>query len=263
MESIRKTLDQQSKLKQNALTAVNFEPEQFSEIEMDENEITESLRQGRENKFYRLQREAYSAKLRQIETYKTFTAEEIFKAFTDILKIADEAHEKKIKQLCCYFANDDRFRGDLNKGILLMGNIGNGKTSLMKMFAVNQNHSYRVESMLDISFDYKMHGEEGVKAYGTNYTAAPNMYGKKDYGYCFDDLGTEEIPARHYGESKNIFSEIIQIRYNNRSMCPFNSTHITTNKTESELLECYGTRTYDRMKEMFNVFVFEHGSFRK
>jgi DNA replication protein DnaC len=241
---------------------VSFEPEQFNDINLDEAETVEAIRKGREDKYYRLQREAYNAKLRQIETYKTFTAEEIFKAFNDIMEIADEVHEKKIKQLCCYFANDDRFNGDLEKGILLMGNIGNGKTSLMKMFAVNQNHGYRVVSMLDISFDYKMAGEEGVKSYGINYTAAPNMYGKKDYGYCFDDLGTEEIPAKHYGETKNIFAEIIQVRYNNRGMCPFNSTHVTTNKTEKELLEYYGSRTYDRMKEMFNVFVFEHGSFR-
>lgn len=241
---------------------VNFEPPQYNEIELDIEEVEEGLRLIREQKFYRLQREAYLLKLNQVETYVTKTAEEYFQVFKENYKFHDEAHERRIKQLCCYFANDQRFNGDLTKGLLLMGVIGNGKTTLMKLFSSNQNHSFRAVSMLDISFDYKNSGEAAVKEYYTNYKRSANIFGGTEYGFCFDDLGTEECPARHFGESKNIFAEIIQTRYNNRHTTPFNSTHATTNKNEADLLELYGNRVYDRMKEMFNVFVFDNPSFR-
>lgn len=237
-----------------------FEPEQFNEIELDEIEIEEGLRKAREEKHFKLKREAYRKKVDEQVEYQKHTAEELFTAFTNVFSVTDEKHAARVKNLCCYFANDNRTSYDLTKGILLMGNIGNGKTTIMKAFSVNQNHGFRVVSMLDVSFDYKMSGEEGVKSYSLNYKASPNQYGLTDYGYCFDELGTEEIPARHYGESKNIFAEILQVRYHHG--LPFQSTHVTTNKTPDELQALYGSRCYDRMKEMFNVVVFENESFR-
>ncbi len=124
----------------------------------------------------------------------------------------------------------------------------------------NQNFSFRLDAMLDLSFDYKMAGEKGLECYNTNFKTPANYFGKTDLGYCFDDLGTEEIPSRHFAESKNIFSEIIQMRYHNQ--LPFNSTHAISNKNLDELKTLYGSRCYDRMKEMFTVFSFEHESFR-
>lgn len=242
---------------------VSFEPPQYEEVELDYEESQEALRVAREAKYFLQQRIAYAKKLDEQETFITKTAEELFESLlAHGLKFADEKHTIKVKQLCCYFANDKRFNGDLSKGLLMMGKIGNGKTTIMKMFQANMNHSFRVVSLLDVTFDYKMNGEEGVRGYNANYTRSANLYGSTNYGYCFDDLGTEEIPARHYGESKNIFAEILQMRYNNRDLTPFSSTHATTNKNETDLLNLYGSRTYDRMKEMFNIIVFEHGSFR-
>lgn len=210
----------------------------------------------------------YNKQISEEQKFKSHSAEQLFEFYRDVFvsqkiePFVSEAHESQIKQLCCYFAGDPRYRGELSKGILILGSIGNGKTTLMKMFQSNQNHSYRLVNMLDVTADYKMHGEEGVKCYNVNYTGAANLYGRTQYGYCFDEIGTEEIPARHYAETKNVFAEILQVRYNNGHKVPFNSTHVTTNKNEKDILEIYGSRAYDRMKEMFNVVVFEHGSFR-
>lgn len=243
---------------------ISFEPPQFTEIELDIDEtelaVTEGLRLAREAKYYRLKREEYNKKINATEAFKTASSEELFEAFKASFKFADEIHERKIKQLCCYFANDKRFNGDLSKGILIVGKKGTGKTELMRFFAANQNHSFRLEIMLDLSFDYKMSGEKGLECYNTNFRITPNIFGKTDCGYCFDDLGTEEIPSRHFAESKNIFSEIIQLRYHNQ--LPFNSTHAISNKPLSEFSELYGSRCSDRMKEMFNVITFDHESFR-
>ncbi len=243
-------------------TQINFDLPQFSHIELDETETVEALRKGRQEKFFRIQREEYNKKINEPVTYMTATAEDLYSAFIGIFAIADKKHEVKIKDLCCYFAKDARSLFDLSKGLLFMGPIGNGKTTLAKMFSANQNHSFRVVSMLDVSFDYKTNGEQGVKPYSINFKTAPNMYGNSEYGYCFDDVGTEEIPARHYGESKNVFAEILQLRYHNQHLVPFNSTHVTTNKTPEELESLYGSRCYDRMKEMFNVVLLENDSWR-
>ncbi len=248
------------KLSSQGFTQTNFEPQQYTEIDLTMEETEEALRIAREQKYFALKRIEYLEKISKPLEFITLTAEQLFEKYKEQFKFSDEEHERKIKQLCCYFAKDIRFSGDLNKGLLMLGSVGNGKTTLMKFFASNQNFCFSVEAMLDISFDYKMKGEEGVKCYNTNFTASPNIFGKSDYGYCFDDLGTEEIPARHFGESKNIFTEIVQIRYHNG--LPFNSTHAITNKTGDELSEIYGTRCYDRMKEMFNVITFKHDSFR-
>lgn len=229
-------------------------------IELDEEEMEDAIVWGKEKKFFKKQREEYRKRMDEEITYVKHTAEEIFEAYNSVFNVTGTKDESKIKNLCCYFANDSRGAYHLTKGILLIGNIGNGKTTLMKSFAVNQNHGFRVVSMLDVSFDYKMNGEEGVKSYSSNYKSAPNQYGLINYGYCFDEIGTEEIPARHFAESKNIFGEILQIRYHNG--LPFNSTHVTTNKTLEEISTLYGSRCYDRMKEMFNVVVFENESFR-
>jgi DNA replication protein DnaC len=230
------------------------------DIEETELAVAEGLRLAREAKFYRLKREEYIKKISMPEAFKTASAEELFESAKTVFKFADEIHERKIKQLCCFFANDKRFNGDLDKGILLLGKKGTGKTELMRFFASNQNHSFRLEIMLDLAFDYKMSGEKGLECYNTNFKITPNIYGKTDCGYCFDDLGTEEIPSRHFAESKNIFAEIIQLRYHNR--LPFNSTHAISNNPLEKLSELYGSRAYDRMKEMFNVIIFEHESFR-
>jgi len=243
---------------------ISFEPPQYTDIDLDLEEtelaVAEGLRLAREAKYYRLKREEYNRKINEAEAYQILTSEQLFELFQKSFKTVDEIHERKVKQLCCYFANDKRYSGDLTKGILLLGNKGTGKTELMRFFAVNQNHSFRLEIMLDLAFDYKMSGEKGLECYNTNFRTTPNVFGKTDCGYCFDDLGTEEIPSRHFAESKNIFSEILQLRYHNR--LPFNSTHAVSNKTLNDFKEIYGSRCYDRMKEMFNVIVFDHESFR-
>lgn len=242
----------------------SFESPQYSEVELDFEEsevaVQEGLRLAREQKFFRLKRESYNKKIAEQEKFETKTAEQLFETYCQFFKFADAIHEKKVKQLCCYFANDSRFNGDLKRGLLLMGGKGTGKTQLMKLFSANQNHSFRLELMLDISFDYKQHGEKGVEIYNSNFKTTPNFFGKTECGYCFDDLMTEDNPAKYMGQTKNIFSEIIQLRYHKQ--LPFNSTHAITNYEAKDLEEAYGTIAYDRMKEMFNVVTFDHDSFR-
>jgi DNA replication protein DnaC len=178
----------------------------------------------------------------------------------------NESYKKIAINLCYYFTSDSRFEGDLNKGLALLGQPGNGKTSLMMFFSHNQIHSYHVVSMLEIATYYKASGddkeaggEQAIKKYFGNANRAKDQFGQTEYGLCLDEVGTEEIPAKHYGNSMNLFAEIIQMRYMNR-VC----THMTSNKNPKEMQELYGTRVYDRLREMFNIINFDGiDSFRK
>ena len=259
MDPIKTHLQQQSLI---PIESLLLDSEQYTHIDLDLEETEAALLAARKAKHFQLERIKYFEKISQPEKYVKHTPEQLFELFMNRgYKFANDAHASKIKNLCCYFANDKMSSLDLSKGILLVGHVGNGKTSLMRFFSTNQLYSFRVERIIDITSDYKVLGESGVKSYASNVKVSPNIYGLENYGYCFDDIGTEEIPARHYGESKNVFAEVLLSRYDNH-LTPFQSTHATTNKDLKEIEETYGSRVYDRMKEMFNVVIFEHESFR-
>jgi hypothetical protein len=248
------------------------EPEAFSEIKLEESEIADALLEGRKKKYFKLKHEAYWAEVEKEITYEKYTAEELFDLFTK----SDTYNGKKfqltqdgssdtyiriVKNLCCYFTGDPRFSGDLAKGLALLSDPGTGKTALMKFFAVNQKQSFRVVSMIDVADDYKQNGEGAVRFYNINATGSTNKFGSKLYGYCFDDVGTEEVPCKWMGNSKNLFAEIFLARH---SHVPIGTTHITSNndplKSENglpSLSELYGSRVLDRMKETFNIISFD------
>jgi|SRR6478609_5186279 len=235
-------------------------PEQYDHIELDEYEIEEALRVARHAKQIRLNREAYNEKIsRPVDWFKP-SAEELYQAIAKAITykgqnfiLENEQYEKIIKNMCCYFAGDSRFKGDLGKGLALIGPAGTGKTALMKFFAANQVFSYRVKSVLEITADYKKEGEGAAMQYNANPQGSRNDFGHATFGYCFDDVGMEEVPARHYAESKNVFAEIILMR---DLSVPLNSTHITTNIDNADIERLYGSRVYDRMKDMFNIINF-------
>lgn len=233
--------------------------ESFDHINLDE----EDLRKAREEKHYRLKREQYLLSIQERTAGKRFSAEEYYKAFTDIFPINPKKEEKYmviVKRLCCYFSEDKRFNtADLNlaKGILLFGGVGVGKTTLMQMFAQNQAFSYRIISCRQVGADFIKEGEDAVARYSSNYEIPVNSnpYGHQVVGYCFDDLGTERVDLKHYGNSKNVMTDILLNRYDNK-LDP-RGTHITTNLSAEELEQTYGTRVIDRIREKFNLIEFD------
>lgn len=235
----------------------------FKDVELDETEIEEALRAGREAKHYRLVREEYSRKLREEPKYLSFTAEELFERYSAILNedgkpfgaCMSPEFEVIVKRICCYFAQDDRCPYHPGKGLLLCGGIGIGKSTLLKFFRRNQLASFKVVSCRDVEADFAMEGDEAMREYSSNLTIASNSdpFGHRQIGYCFDDLGTEDI-SKHYGRFKNVMQAVILNRYD--ADLPFHTTHITTNLTAEQLKEFYDARAIDRMREMFNIIDF-------
>lgn len=238
--------------------------ESYDHIELTDEEKAEWLRKGREDKHYAIQREKYLGALRQPRLSHVFTAEEYYKAFTQHFPI-NEKQEKEyaaiVKRLCCYFANDKRFETTdlkLNRGILLFGGVGVGKTTLMQMFRQNQAFSYRVISCRQIESEYGTDGADVILKYSANYQVATNSnpFGHQEIGYCFDDLGTENSVTKHFGNAKNVMADIILNRYDNRAEINPRGTHITTNLAVDEIERLYGTRVIDRIRELFNIIEF-------
>jgi DNA replication protein DnaC len=249
MQTLKQTLDElMPQSKQPIL-------ENFDDIELTDEEVANALHKGREEKFYRLKREAYNEKIRKQNERKKFTAEELLEWF-EMHFVIDDENVLIIQNLCYYFAEDERFAGDPNKGLLLVGGVGIGKTTLMEFFKRNQKASYRILSCREIESDFSSEGEKSVQYCSYNVPIAVNSspFGHQEIGFCFDDLGTE-ANARHYGKEKNVMAEVILNRYDNK--IPFPCTHITTNLTADQIKQQYGSRVTDRMREMFNIITFD------
>lgn len=226
----------------------------FEHIELDEVEIEEALRLAREKKHYQLKRIEYMERLNGRKTFMRYTAHQLFTFFNESLQV-DGDNQVIVMELCKYFSQDPSFKGDLNKGLLLAGGVGVGKTTMMRFFMKNQVQSYRIESCRDIESKFSTDGEQFVYYCSWMIPIATNAdpFGHQEVGICFDDLGTE-ANAKHYGKEKNVLAEIILNRYDNK--LPFTATHITTNLTSEHIKTQYGTRVTDRMRQMFNIIEF-------
>jgi len=155
-------------------------------------------------------------------------------------------------KLCNYIIKDwDSCKKDgidPNKGLLLSGPVGCGKTSLMRLlkFLVPYQKPYSVIPSRNIVFGFNHIGFKTIEDYGNG------QY------FCFDDLGVEPT-GRHYGKDCNVMGEILLSRYElfvNRQI----KTHCTTNLNARELEERYGKRVRSRMRQMFNLVAFEKDS---
>lgn len=160
-------------------------------------------------------------------------------------------------QLVSYFLKDkavaSQLQVDLNKGILLTGPVGCGKTTLMTLmryFEPAQNR-FLMKPCRDVSFEFIKDGYDVIYRY-TQKSFHPQTHAPKHY--CFDDLGTENN-LKYYGNECNVMAEVLLSRYDlfaNRKLL----THLTTNLSASEIEDTYGNRIRSRMREMFNLVSF-------
>jgi DNA replication protein DnaC len=155
-------------------------------------------------------------------------------------------------KLCNYMVRDHgncaKYGIDPDKGILLSGPVGSGKTTLMKLLRhlVPHRRPYEVIPARNIAFGFNHIGYKIIEDYGSaNF-------------YCFDDLGVEPM-GTHFGKDCNVLGEILLSRYeffqNTRIL-----THATTNLNAGELEDRYGKRVRSRMRQMFNLIAFDQNT---
>jgi len=179
---------------------------------------------------------------------------------------------ENIKPLVFYFLDDfENFKQcatvsklsapSLDKGLLIVGNYGNGKTSIFKA----------LESVLKPT-------KKTFKFLSTNnlvsmFESCADQYAKDDFYNLvytgtryFDDVKTERM-ASNYGKTE-LMKDILEERYTRQKTtylsCNYNDKY--PNNLQEALQDFgikYGARVYDRMFEMFNIIQFKGQSFRK
>jgi len=154
-------------------------------------------------------------------------------------------------KLTSYFIRDEanckKYGLDLEKGILLSGPVGCGKTSLMNLLRhlAPRQRPYEMIPCRNVTFSFNHIGYKTIEDYGNTKF------------FCFDDLGVEP-PGRFYGKDLNVMGEVLLSRYELYLETRKNlKTHATTNLNAEELEYRYGNRVRSRMRELFNLVAFD------
>jgi energy-coupling factor transporter ATP-binding protein EcfA2 len=164
-----------------------------------------------------------------------------------------------IYKLVAYFLKDEatcfQYGINLNKGIMLSGPVGCGKTSLLNLmkYLTPTEHKFSVKPCRDISFEFIQDGYEIIHKYSKDL----RLRGGQPVAvrYCFDDLGTENN-LKYYGNECNVMAEILLSRYELFTSKKI-QTHITTNLSATEIENQYGNRVRSRLREMVNLIAFD------
>lgn len=147
-------------------------------------------------------------------------------------------------------------KDNLSKGLLVMGDVGTGKTLNFKIYQqiyqrINTKIGDRVFSPLSTVNNDRFHIvhvkqiESGLKLDGESYLERLIEIKK----LVIDDLGVDGDDFKDFGTSRNPIIDIINRRYD-KMYSDGLVTHFTTNMNTSELKKKYGDRNVDRITEM-------------
>jgi len=134
---------------------------------------------------------------------------------------------------------------DPERGICMMGNVGSGKTFLLKTFRDMNipGHSFGFIRCRDIARKFAELGYGPVNSIGRSSTAS----------ILFDDLGKEE-PKAHYANREEIMAEIVQDRYELWVEKKY-KTHFTCNISLDQIQKRYGHHVESRLRGMCNIVI--------
>jgi energy-coupling factor transporter ATP-binding protein EcfA2 len=161
----------------------------------------------------------------------------------------NEQNFDAVKKLLLYFTQNKEFakqkphtdqKLSLNKGIMLIGNPGAGKSALMRIFQIlvrNVPIKFFSTATSNLHKIYQIEGEIKMNPY-------TNM--------LYEDLNIMP-PASFYGAQKHIPEELVYKRHEFYIKYG-TTTHFTSNQTLEELAQKYGLYITDRLLEMCNIF---------
>lgn len=216
---------------------------------MDLNRIAEENRK---------QLTGYQWSYEQTKSYMAYRSSQVFQGKFEL----DEYNHVVYEMLLHYFSNSLQFVGiaescgvknpSLEKGLLLTGVPGTGKTWLMRLFSRNQRQVFIIHNAKDISERYASSGWEGIEEFMSPAKNPINDYQaflQPFSGLCVDDIGTEDI-RQNFANRSNVIADIIQHRYDKGYTGPL--LHCTSNLKADQIAVAYGDRVASRMRERFN-----------
>ncbi len=169
----------------------------------------------------------------------------------------DPDNEITIKMLSLWSAGNKMFENKaqgyhLDKGILLIGDIGTGKTDLFRILQVYLGRYLKSRYQFNYQVVWKFTSDFNKNGY--------DCFNDQEEGHrYYDELclvdGRNKVPqkemAMHFGSRMLVGEEIIMMRYNVFKSCGYQS-HFSTNATPAQLAEIYGDRAFSRLTEMCN-----------
>lgn len=224
-----------------------------------------ALHAAKKAKHFQLENARWAEKIKQEKPGLKLDAENMLKyiqgkkRYNNINWELDRFNDPIVAQLCMYFTGDERCKLDPDKGLLIFGNVGCGKTTLMRLFNENQKSSFRIvpcKVIADKVLKAKNDADDVIREYSRLYSNSAHGLEFKNgdsLGICFDDLGTED-EVKNFGNTRNVMADLILRCYDNYQMK--GRIHITTNLTRDKIKELYGDRVASRMQEMFNAIEF-------
>ena len=200
----------------------------------------------------------YQWSYEQTKSYMLYRSSQVFHGKFEL----DEYNQIVYEMLLHYFSKSAGFvplaesagvkNPSLEKGLLLTGVPGTGKTWLMRLFSRNQRQVFIIQNAKDISERYASSGWEGIEAFMSPVKNPINDYQaflQPFSGLCIDDVGTEDI-RQNYANKSNVIADIIQHRYDKGYTGPL--LHVTSNLKADQIAGMYGDRVASRMRERFN-----------
>lgn len=161
-------------------------------------------------------------------------------------------------QLVYYVLRSDKFKGNIEKGLLLMGHTGVGKTVYLKALSLfmgyAQQFRFRIYTGFEMERLYQLD-----KSHSDVYPLEMAL-GNKMFG--IDDLGEEHSSIKRYGSEINVGVDTLTQRhqlYTNKGYLTF----ATTNLNVEMIGKKYGSRIESRAHEMFNMIGVKGKDLRK
>lgn len=176
--------------------------------------------------------------------------------------------EDFLNLLIDYFFKDEEFYNSellikkfnkipsLDKGLLIIGDVGVGKSSTLDILQT----IFEKECRFDSSYRFrKISVQNLVLQYEKkeNYISNDDFFNKYKTGFlCIDDVKSER-KASSFGKI-NLIQEILYLRYEKKARtiltCNFKEgCQNDLNEALNEFGELYGSRIYDRIFELFNI----------
>lgn len=182
--------------------------------------------------------------------------------------VYDEETKAIITKLINYFNGLEIDGLSTTKGLMIIGEIGSGKTTLMEIFKnylhfTTSPNKFNIVESRDICKEFAKSGFTGIEKY--TFNPLPNNSGvsvSNPTNICIDDFGIESEYSKYYGTETNPVAEVLLDRY--KIMKQYQkATHIVTNLSIESMKKKYPDRIMDRFKEMFNIIILESKSKRK
>lgn len=140
-------------------------------------------------------------------------------------------------------------------GFMLIGNCGNGKTTLLYAFQNLLNYLVRRE-VIDADYGLQIIDAREITMLAKDYKQVDKL--KKATMLAIEDMGRESTEVLDYGNVYNPVIDLLEYRYDQQLFTAF-----TSNLSVDELAKKYGARITDRFREMFLKVVFANQSYRK